>query len=57
MYERFLPGCGCFIGYFLAARPRTILPFLPLKTVDQNASLEAELLLLIFCRFHTLSEF
>ena len=47
MYELFdchLPGCGGFTEYFLAARPRTTLAFLHLKTVDQNASSEAELL-------------
>ena len=30
--------------YFPAARPRTTLAFLHIETVDQNASLEAELL-------------
>ena len=47
MYECFdchLPGCGGFTGYFPAVRPRTTLAFPRLKTVVQNASLEAELL-------------
>ena len=47
MYEWFdchLPGYGRFTEYFSAAQPRTTLAFLHLKTVDQNASLEAELL-------------
>ena len=39
-----LPGCGGFTAYFLAAWPRTTLAFLHLKTVNQNASSEAELL-------------
>ena len=46
-YEWFdchLPGCVGFTGYFSAALPRTTLVFLHLKTVGQNASLEAELL-------------
>ena len=44
MYEWFdchLPGCGGFTEYFLAAQPRNTLAFLQLKTVDQNAPLEA----------------
>ena len=47
MYEWFdcdLVGCGGFAEYFLAVWPRTTLAFLHLKTVNQNASLEADLL-------------
>ena len=47
MYEWFdfhLPYGSDFKAYFLAARPRTTLAFLHLKTVNQNVSLEAELL-------------
>ena len=36
--------CGGFTEYFPAARPRTNLAFLHLKTIDQNASLEAKLI-------------
>ena len=39
-----LPGCGVFTEYFPTTQPKTTLPFLDLKTVDQNASLEADLL-------------
>ena len=47
MYEWFdCPqlDCGGFTEYFSAAQPRTTLAFLHLNTVDQNASLDAELL-------------
>ena len=46
MYEWFdchLQSCGSFTEYFPAAQPR-ITRALQLKTVVQNASLEAELL-------------
>ena len=41
-----LPGCGGYTEYFTTTQPRTILTlaFLNLKTIHQNASLEAELL-------------
>ena len=47
MYEWFdchLQSCGGFTEYLAAAWLRTTLPFLHLKIVNQNASLEAELL-------------
>ena len=47
MYEWFdchLPRFGGFTKNFSAAHPRTTLAFLNLKSVDQNASSEAELL-------------
>ena len=47
MYEWFdchLPGCSGFTEYFLAARPRN--PQASTSRLDQNASLEAEVLVL-----------
>ena len=43
-FDCHLSDCGGFTEYFQAARPRTTLAFLNLKTVNQNAFLEAELL-------------
>ena len=43
-FDCHLPGCGDFIEYFPAARPRTTMAFLNFKIGDQNAYLDAEFL-------------